>query len=94
MPDGSEIGSVEMPTCQQSSAIWRKLKRRTCLENKGDPLGCLQWTDFRTGKVRRWIVRIGDRSDRVTLETPSGKRTKSHGMAWMLEKIRAVILRR
>src|SRR6478609_9131592 len=39
---------------------------------QGDPLGCLQWTDFRTGKVRRWVVRIGDRCDRVTLEVPSG----------------------
>jgi hypothetical protein len=28
---------------------------------QGDALGCLQWTDFGTGKVRRWTVRIGSR---------------------------------
>jgi len=30
---------------------------------QGDPIGCLQWTDFRTGKVRRWTVRIGIEKD-------------------------------
>ncbi len=41
---------------------------------QGDALGCLQWHDFRTGKVRRWTVRIGDRIDRVsrfTRQTPA-----------------------
>jgi hypothetical protein len=55
---------------------------------QGDPLGCLQWTDFRTGKVRRWIVRIGDRIDRVTLEVPGGKKNKSHGWTWVLDYLR------
>jgi hypothetical protein len=39
---------------------------------RGDALGCLQWTDFRTGKVRRWIFRIGSRSDQVTMHNPDG----------------------
>lgn len=60
---------------------------------QGDALGCLQWHDFRTGRVRRWTVRIGDRCDRITLEFPDGRKTKSHGWTWMLEKIRAVIIR-
>jgi hypothetical protein len=57
----------------------------------GDALGCLQWTDFQSGKVRRWIVRIGDRSDRVTVEAPGGKRTGSHGWTWMLNHLRGYL---
>jgi len=59
----------------------------------GDPLGCLQWHDFRTGRVRRWIVRIGDRRDRVTVETTGGQPTASHGWTWLTEKIRAHLCR-
>jgi len=58
---------------------------------KGDALGCFQWTDFRTGKVRRWTVRIGDRSDRITLESADGKRTKSHGWTWALDHLRGFL---
>ena len=59
----------------------------------GDPLGCLQWTDYRTGRVRRWIVRIGDRVDRVTIETPGNPPSKSHGWTWLTQKIRAHLCR-
>jgi hypothetical protein len=59
---------------------------------QGDPLGCLQWTDFRTGKVIRWVAAIGDRADRVTLRAPSGRLSKSHGWTWILAKVRRVIL--
>ena len=55
---------------------------------QGDPLGCLQWTDFRSGKTRRWIVRIGDRSDRITVESPGGTPSKSHGWTWFLTQLR------
>jgi hypothetical protein len=55
---------------------------------RGDALGCLQWTDFRTGKVRRWVVRIGDRIDRVTLHTPEGSATRSHGWTWVMSHLR------
>ena len=54
----------------------------------GDPLGCLQWTDFRTGKVRRWTVRIGDRRDRITVEAPGDAPSKSHGWTWFLAQLR------
>lgn len=60
---------------------------------QGDALGCLQWTDFRTGRVRRWIVRIGDRRDRVTVETPGNPPSQSHGWAWIMEKLRAHLCR-
>lgn len=56
--------------------------------HQGDALGCLQWTEFGTGKVRRWIVRIGDRADRMTLESPGGKATGSHGWTWIMGRLR------
>ena len=58
---------------------------------KGDALGCLQWTDYRSGRVRKWIVRIGDRIDQVTLETPDGKRTQSHGWTWVMDHLRGFL---
>jgi len=58
---------------------------------KGDALGCFQWTDFRTGKVHRWTVCIGDRADRVTLHTPDGRKTSSHGWAWALTHLRGYL---
>ena len=57
----------------------------------GDPLGSLRWTDFRTGKVRRWTVRIGDRCDRITLESPDGRKTASHGWTWALDHLRGFL---
>ena len=57
----------------------------------GDAIGCLQWTDFRTGKVRRWTVRIGDRIDQVTLHAPDGKATRSHGWAWVMDHLRGFL---
>jgi hypothetical protein len=56
--------------------------------NQGDALGCLQWTDFRTGKVRRWVIRIGSRRDRITVEPPGGKPSPSHGWTWFLTLLR------
>jgi DNA invertase Pin-like site-specific DNA recombinase len=55
---------------------------------QGDALGSLQWTDFRTGKVRRWVFRIGDRADQVTMEATDGRVTGSHGWAWILAHLR------
>jgi hypothetical protein len=60
---------------------------------EGDPLGCLQWTDFSTGKVRRWTIRIGDRADRITLHAPDGRATRSHGWSWVMTRLRAWIIR-
>ena len=59
----------------------------------GDPLGCRQWTDYRTGRVRRWVIRIGDRADRVTIETPGNPPSKSHGWSWVMTKLRAHLCR-
>lgn len=61
--------------------------------NKGDILGSFQWTDARSGKARRWIVRIGSRRDQITLEAPGGKPTASHGWAWALNQLRKHLCR-
>jgi hypothetical protein len=55
---------------------------------QGDILGSLQWTDARTGKVRRWVIRIGDRADRITMENPDGRKTGSHGWSWVMTHLR------
>lgn len=55
---------------------------------RGDALGCLQWTDFRTGDVRRWVVEIGERRDQVVLRAPDGRRTGSHGWTWVMDHLR------
>ncbi len=55
---------------------------------QGDALGCIQWTDSRTGRGRKWIIRIGDRADRITLESPGQVPSKSHGWTWALTALR------
>ena len=55
---------------------------------QGDALGSLQWTDFRTGKVRRWIFRIGSLADQVTMHNPDGRGTASHGWTWIMDHLR------
>jgi hypothetical protein len=55
---------------------------------QGDAIGCLQWTDFRTGKIRRWVIRIGNRRDRITVESPGNKPSPSHGWTWFLTQLR------
>lgn len=58
----------------------------------GDALGCLTWIDYRTGQTRKLVIRIGARRDQITLESPGGKPSKSHGWAWALTKLRMKIL--
>lgn len=58
---------------------------------KGDTIGCLQWTDYRTGKVTKRIVEIGDRIDRIVIRQPDGTRSRSHGWTWFLDHYRKAI---
>lgn len=55
---------------------------------QGDALGCLQWTDYRTGRVRKWVIRIGNRRDRITVESPGLPPSASHGWTWFLTQLR------
>jgi hypothetical protein len=61
-------------------------------QKQGDPVGSFQWTDFRTGKVRRWTVRIGDRTNRYTFEDSHGTTTKPHGFTWFLTRLRHYLI--
>jgi hypothetical protein len=63
-------------------------------KKQGDPVGSFQWTDFRTGKVRRWTVRIGDRAGRYTFEDSHGTTTKPHGFTWFFTRLRTYLLRK
>lgn len=79
---------LEMPARIREQA---EIDAQNLPRKPGDAIGCLQWTDFRTGKTRRWTVRIGDRIDRVTLESPHGKRTGSHGWTWVMDHLRGFL---
>lgn len=60
--------------------------------NPGDVLGTLQWVDAYDGKVRRWVVRIGQRRDQITLEFPGQDRSRSTGWSSALVQIRKHIV--
>ena len=81
---------------RRMAAIDRRALEEIEIENlprkQGDALGCIQWTDFRTGKVRRWVVRIGNRADRITIESPGDKPSPSHGWTWFLTQLRKHLL--
>jgi hypothetical protein len=83
-----EKREAEMPERIREIEMWNVINLP---RNQGDTLGCLQWHDFRTGKVRRWTVRIGDRIDRVTLEAPDGRKTNSHGWSWVMSHLRGFL---
>lgn len=61
---------------------------------KGDVIGSFEWRDFRSGEVRRWRVHRGDRIGRVFLTSPDGRRTRSHGWAWILDHLRPFLVGR
>jgi hypothetical protein len=66
----------------------RQIEMENLPRSAGDFLGTLQWADARSGKVRRWVVRIGSRADQITVEVPGGKRSNNHGWAWFLSGLR------
>lgn len=55
---------------------------------EGDAIARLEFHDFRSGEVRRWVVKATRDPRRVTLETPDGRTTKAHGWTWHLDKLR------
>ena len=76
---------AEMP---DRLAEMREIEIQNLPRNPGDIRGCLQWTDYATGRTRRWLVRIGDRRDQITIAAPAGTPTKSHGWAWFFSNLR------
>jgi hypothetical protein len=79
---------AEMP---ERMAELREIEIQNLPHHSGDILGVMQWTDARSGQTRRWIVRIGDRRDQITISAPGGSITKSHGWAWFLSNLRKKI---
>lgn len=59
---------------------------------KGDAVGSLQYRDFATGKITRWVVEIGDRRDQRVFRSPDGRLGRSAGWAFLLRCVRMVIL--
>jgi hypothetical protein len=76
---------AEMP---ERLAEMREIEMNNLPRKQGDILGTLQWSCARTGKVRRWVIRIGERCDRITVEAPREKPSASHGWSWFLAKLR------
>ena len=62
--------------------------------SEGESLGSLTWHNHRTGQVTRWVLERGPRANNYRLRSPDGRKSKPHGMSWLMAKIRAVILRR
>jgi hypothetical protein len=80
---------AEMP---ERMAELREIEIQNLPRKSGDIIGVMQWTDARSGQTRRWIIRIGDRRDQITISSPSGPPTKSHGWAWFFSNLRKRIL--
>lgn len=58
----------------------------------GDAIGSLEWRNFLNGKVTRWTVLRGNRVNNYRLRSPDGRKSKPHGLAWLLAKVRHIIL--
>lgn len=84
----SQLAQAERRMAQVDHRALAEIEIENLPRRQGDALGCLQWTDFRTGKTRRWVVRIGDRADRITIESPGDKPTASHGWTWVMTMLR------
>jgi hypothetical protein len=80
---------AEMP---ERIAELREIEMINLPRKQGDVLGTMQWSCASTGKVRRWIIRIGDRCDRITVESAKGEKSQSHGWTWFFDKLRKHVL--
>ena len=58
----------------------------------GDAIGSIELRNFRNGTVTRWTVLRGNRRNNYCLRTPDKRKSKPHGMAWIMTKLRPVFL--
>jgi len=58
----------------------------------GSVLGRLEWHNYVSGRVTRWAVLRGTRINNYVLRAPDGRVTRAHGWAWLLGKLRHVLL--
>jgi hypothetical protein len=60
----------------------------------GSVIGSLEARNFRTGEVLRWAVLRGNRINNYRLRTPDGRESRPHGLAWLLDHLRPVLVRK
>ena len=58
----------------------------------GDPIRVLEWRNLQTGTILRWSVLRGPRSNNYLLRTPDGRTSQPHGLAWLLDHLRHILL--
>jgi hypothetical protein len=58
---------------------------------QGDPVWGIRITNFSTGKVWAWTLRIGKRLNQVTMHSTSGKSSKSVGLTWIMVHLRGYL---
>jgi len=59
---------------------------------QGDPIRAIEWRNLQTGAILRWVVLRGSRVNNYILRTPDGRTTRAHGMAWILDHLRKILL--
>ena len=87
--------SQEVQTARRLAAMdpQELLERRTSMEfGPGAPVRTIEIRDLFTGIIRRWTVLQGPRLNNFILRSPSGKTSKPHGTAWIMNKLRRVLL--
>ena len=60
----------------------------------GDAVGSIEIRSFGSGTVTRWTVLRGTRRNNYMRRSPDGRKSRDHGMAWILDHIRPVLLSR
>ena len=87
----SQEAQRERRMAEMTPEVLREMEMNPSLR-EGSPLRSIRVYDFITGEVMSWVVERGDRANNYRLRTPDGRVSKPHGMAWILEKVRPVIL--
>jgi len=60
----------------------------------GETIGSIELRGFRSGAVARWTILRGPRRNNYARRTPDGRTSRPHGLAWILNCLRRVLLRR
>jgi hypothetical protein len=81
----------ERRLAEMTPEVLREMESNPPLQ-EGSALGMLRYHDFCSGRVTSWVIERGDRTNNYRLRHPDGRRSKPHGLAWILEKVRPVLL--
>lgn len=89
--------SQEVQSARRQAAVTPEMLREMAMNpplRDGSALGMIRYHDFTSGRVVSWVVERGNRANNYRLRAPGGKRSRPHGMAWILEKIRPYLIGR